>query len=1144
MATCTVPGDFATIALAVASAGCDTILVSPGTYAGFAPSAVTSNKLVIGTAPGVIVTGTVTTGGSGNSFRCRLENMTLQAGVTVGGGALQTEIVECTLNGTAGSSSCISVTDTTIIEDIIISTASATYGIIVQNAAGELTINGTNTVNRLSGTGTGAIRLLNNKPIIINGSVDVTGLWTNALIVETTGGTVTGTGSITASSQTIVTGINCQAGSVTFGRFDFVGSTPTTGTGIRCSAGSVEIELSGSLDRTQRGIWVSGSGSTVTVSRMSIGATTGHFHGVFAETSGRATLYGCTIENCIGQVSNDGSAVNVITGADVVMDSKESEDHATTIINRIENCSSATNQDGGAIAVNGSGSTCLAYALRVIGCTALGTGSGGAIRVEAGGVLTLGRLVNETDGIAGENGAVSYAGWDAFDSGRVDQGGCIISGCSGLDGGAISVDASTATVVNARLRDNTARRATALTAGQGGGGIEMVSSTVTCHICLFDGNATAGAAGGAIHQSGGTLLVTKTTLDANSAANGSHLYIATGTATIHDDILINAPQGYGIYKEAAASLDMITNCLFENLPDHVSGAGIGTSDVHDPSFCPVAEPDGTDPSEFDAYRLSGSSSCASMGTRSSDFGADDPLLIPVTGSSGVACGRWQDVIAPTVQEDCEIRDCDYQTYAGPYDADWAAMLEKPTGADHRAIVCLDPGGLNYQLTGMLASMRPLTTQRDVKFQEYQGQDCDLEFIDPEGTLDPEVPGSSLEGVNWRGMKLFIGSWLVGTQRVLGHAIFYLDDIRAAEGVVRFRAKDAFSRLQDTQVRANIAIDQADTAAGGSVSVINVHVDFAAIESWTLTFTTATHFKSQGSLTGADGEGDTTSDFTSTSGSISIPASSWSGTFAAGDEVTFIAVAQYGPGNLFAICRQILTDNTDLESSDFDDETWNDAIASFASHVGTWTQRDATDALSLLRLFMRHGPATAYPDHEGQIAIAHFLPRLGSVIDRTICDTYDLEDLDTERLNIHTSVTVRFAPDATGELTLSRRWPQDTGLGNFPLTVDLPGFGADDESIVDFVAQRYFALFEEQRELFNVDLLLQDLNRKLEDVAYLRSTLPRRTTYGQFIKLERDLVGLQIRAQLLDAGWLIQPAGSCGTMFYDAGHRYDDCWTYW
>jgi len=179
---------------------------------------------------------------------------------------------------------------------------------------------------------------------------------------------------------------------------------------------------------------------------------------VFAETGSEVILYGCTIENCIGQTSFDGSAVHVVTGADVVFDSKDGEDDGTTIINRIENCTSFTNQDGGAIYVNGSGSTFLANALRVVNCIAPGTGSGGALRAEAGSVVTLGRLVNETDGTSGENGAVSYAGWDAFDSGRVDQGGVAISGCEALDGGAISADASTVTIVNARLSGNHARR--------------------------------------------------------------------------------------------------------------------------------------------------------------------------------------------------------------------------------------------------------------------------------------------------------------------------------------------------------------------------------------------------------------------------------------------------------------------------------------------------------------------------------------------------------------------------------------------------------------------------------------------------------------------------------------------------------------
>jgi len=682
------------------------------------------------------------------------------------------------------------------------------------------------------------------------------------------------------------------------------------------------------------------------------------------------------------------------------------------------------------------------------------------------------------------------------------------------------------------------------TAGEGGGAIEITNgSDLELHICLLDANTTAGGAGGAIHQSGGTLLVTKSTFDANSALVGSHAYVASGIAIFHDDILINAPQGYGVYEETGGSVAMTTDALFANLPDHLFNIVMGTSVEVEPQFCPVASPSGTDPSEFEAYRLFGGQTCATMGTRASDFGAEDPLLIPVVGCSAVACGRWQDVITPTVQSgDCEIAVCDYASYAGDYDTDWAEILAKPTGVDHRTIICLDPDGMAHQLTGLLLNMRPLVTQRDVKFQEYQGQDIDLEFTDPEGILDPAVPGSILFGVDWRGLKVSIGSWLVGTERVLKQATFYLDDVRAAEGVVFYRCKDAFSKFQDVQVRANTAINLTDTSDTGALAAVTVNVAFAAIETWTLTFTTTSHFQIKGSLTGSDGESDTADDFTSTTGAITVLAADWSGSFLIGDTVTFESVAQYGPDNLFTIARQMLTDNTDLVSSDFDDDTWNDAIASFSLHEGTFTQHDPIDALSLLRLFMRHGPATAYPDEDGQIAVSHFLPRIGVVFQDTICETYDLVSLNTERLNIHTSVTIRYAPDVDGNMTLGRRWPRGEP-GNFPLTVELPGFGSDDESVVDFIAQRYFALFEEQRELFNIDLLLVDLNRRLDDIAYMRSVLPPRSNYGQFIKLDRDLTGLEIRAQLLEIGWLVQPAGSCGYLFYDAGHRYDMCWIY-
>jgi len=459
MPTHIVPDDHATIADAISDPICDRILIAPGTYGGgISLSATVIDKTLVGNGPGVIFTGTVTTGGTGGLYICGLENLTLQAGLNVGGGTLRTQMSDCTLSGTGGSSSCIAASSGSLImTDCTISTA-ASFGISALSTAGDITIRGTNTVGRSSGTGTAALHVLNGRTMTIDGSVDVTGLWTNAMNIEATGGFILGSGSVTASTQTVTTGINVQAGSIEFNEFVFVGSSAASGTGIRCSAGAVEITGTGSLDRTQRGIHASGSGSIVTVNRMSIGATTGHNHGVFAETSSNVNLYGCTIENCVGQTGLDGSACHIVTGADVVFDSKDSVDDETTIVNRIENCTSFTNQDGGAIHVNGSGTTLTAYALRIVNCATLGTGSGGAVRAEAGAVVNLGRLLNETDGDTGEDGAVSYAGWDAFDSGRVDQGGVTIELCEALDGGAISADASTVNVVNARLRANHARR--------------------------------------------------------------------------------------------------------------------------------------------------------------------------------------------------------------------------------------------------------------------------------------------------------------------------------------------------------------------------------------------------------------------------------------------------------------------------------------------------------------------------------------------------------------------------------------------------------------------------------------------------------------------------------------------------------------
>jgi hypothetical protein len=1149
------------------AAGFQLIFVTSGTYAGF--SVIAPDRIIAGQYDNFLGTSQVEiTTAVTAATTLQLLNMNFQTGINAGGGA-HVRARDCYLTGTAAGSSCASCSSTvsTSTSELILHRCTiettATNGARANGAYGFLELNEV-TIKRLLGGGTNAVLAENGGHISGTDGVTVEGTWTNAVRVEATGGSIDLTW-ITANLGGVSNGVSNNGGDIIVRGLDFAGPGIASGAGISNSSNSSNTTIypnartgaDSQIRDCQRGVDSQASTDLAKLYRTTIHTCR---QGVRID-AGRVELYGCLIHSCTGQAATDGGGCYVLNGGDLVIDFWAESSDLPFVDNQVHvteiyNCQPPINQDGGAIAATGSGSTVTVSGCRIHDCVATGTGRGGAIRVENGATLTIGSYENHPTGSTfdgGEDGRDIWLGWDPYDSGRVDQGAVEITACSAQDGGGISVDVSTLVLTNSRVHANNARNVSAATDGAGGGGIHANNSTVTIRSSLIDTNSTGGSVGAGVHYSntvaGRNLVILKCDFLDNDPGGGAggHLYLggdsdSNGSAT--NSIFKGAVGSVAVHLKTGTSFNESKNCWFDNDGGSLNSGSIGANSFEaDPVFC------GLYPKDFALFRtvrINRLSPCAAAGDRSLAFGSEDPFVDPVVGCSGVACGTWQQEL-PTPSAvsgetlDPGIGTCDYETFAGAYDEDWTAILEQTTGVDHRTIVCLDPGGLGIQLTCILEGMRPLTQSRDVRFQEYQGQDVDLVLNDPEGVMDPAVSGSLLDGVAWEGLKVFVGSWLVGTQRVLAHAIYYLEDVQVEEGKVVFRCKDAFARLQDTQVRANVAI-QIVESGGGTLSAATVGVSYAPIETWTITFASAAAFRVRGSISGADGEGSTASDFTSDSGAITISSSAWGGTWAEGDTATFRTVAQYS-GNLFTVCRTILVTNTDLSEADLNTTSWDAAVASFSLHEGAFTQRTTTTALSLLRLLMRHGPATAYPDHEGKIAIAYFLPRLGVGVETEVCRTYDLERLQTERNDRYTSITVRYAPDTNGDLQLASRWPREEP-GNLPFEMDLPGFGAEDESIVDFVAQRIFALFEEGREIYGVDLLLQDLNFQLEDIVYIDSRYPNRTTYGQVIGFEKALTDLQIRAKLLDVSWLVQSPGGCGYAFCDVGHRCDDCWICW
>lgn len=408
----------------------------------------------------------------------------------------------------------------------------------------------------------------------------------------------------------------------------FLDNSPST---ILCSAGDIALYT---------------ASATVTVKRTDITGCTYVYYG-----GGTLTLNGVTIhdltpttvaQNIKGRISLAGSlTMDVYVGSDGRV--------YPNIIRDIGGMTySGAGIDAGVLYLIGNGPHAI-YGTRFLRCSTAGVGKGGAIYFSgnAGTTLTVGKADSETaTALTGEDGVPMTTGWDVWDSGRVDQGGVEISGCSAYRGGGIYCPSSnfTITIVNTRITTCDARDTTALTDLAGGGGIcmENLYGTVKLMASLIDHCTTAGSAGGGVHfaktTAGGSFTMRKCTFAYNSAATGGgHLYCggdADSATVVKNCIFYGATAGYGIYLKAGGpTLSETVDLFYQNTPAHrgPTGAPDATSFVDNPLWL---APAALDLAAFREYRPRTSSRAATSGTRLLDYVSLDPFLDQVIGCSG------------------------------------------------------------------------------------------------------------------------------------------------------------------------------------------------------------------------------------------------------------------------------------------------------------------------------------------------------------------------------------------------------------------------------------------------------------------------------------------------------------------------------
>jgi hypothetical protein len=574
----------------------------------------------------------------------------------------------------------------------------------------------------------------------------------------------------------------------------------------------------------------------------------------------------------------------------------------------------------------------------------------------------------------------------------------------------------------------------------------------------------------------------------------------------------------------------------------------------------------------------------------------------------------EDDYANFIDPSCIPVVCDYDFFTGEYPEDWRVELyDKKNTSSHQLVVCIvipnkgiapdfvfAPGvpieliditdeTVTVNIGKWVQSMRPVKAERDVTFREYQGSDLDLVFMDWFGRLDPHIQGSLFHNLKWVGLRVDIGSWICGTEQVLKHGRFFLENItRRSESTV-IRLKDWFLETLSQPLRANHSgyLTAKLKNPTGSIIPENFNIDesIAVIEKVKLVFVDLGRedsdvFEYIGSVTGFQGRGFSGSAFTTNDGGVTIPFTAWvppilagGPVFAPGDELGF-TLSNIQSGTPVGVIYEYLTQNGDLvegvdilQSEFFEAEPLLPTMAQIKLRHGS-----PVTLLEACRIAARHGFLTLSTNAEGRVVLGGFKPTLAldlsAIRDVCITSSNDLKELETANIEILNLIRTSYDPRESDEVTHSglvggspNRWinyPTDD-LGPdfnrsaifydeiFPFDLELPGFRAGQEGAVIAVLQNYWFFFEgtpTAREKFTVTTKLHNLNRDLEDLVYIESRRPERTVWGQIIGFAKAPLSQEVELTVVDVSDIVQPDFSCGYAFCDSQHYTDDCWVVW
>jgi hypothetical protein len=471
------------------------------------------------------------------------------------------------------------------------------------------------------------------------------------------------------------------------------------------------------------------------------------------------------------------------------------------------------------------------------------------------------------------------------------------------------------------------------------------------------------------------------------------------------------------------------------------------------------------------------------------------------------------------------------------------------------------------LTSELMDMRPLRDSKDYLLRDYRAQDVDLEFSDRDGRLDPRRTTSFLAGVNY--FKARVEVRLIDNLLNVIATLYVGELLTVATSLGRttWRLGNPFKRLLDKPLLANTYTRRVTTngqtvaSGGGSanyLAAVTVNPG-CRCETWTFTFLNASQFTVSGSLTGDDGSGSTGATFTSESGSITVQPTDWQGVFAANNRVS-IQTAYRTTGTVISALLSVLEDpeGGNLATWEIDTDAFDAQIGSPVNQaIDLIVDREQT-VLKTLSDTARHMSATVFPLPDGRISLVTFVPRLQ---DRSTLEAFchwdDLIDVQTEEVPVYNQFTFQWDYDGldTQQFRQQLVWPktdadnpslQDFGVRQeAPATVELRGFDAGQDTVVEQLAQQFYNRWSYPQELYTCQLKAKRYALTLADLVYVQSLLPLREEFVELVELRKRFTGgaPQIEVDAVSVDRFIQSPTECGFVFYVPQHRADDCWVW-